>query len=289
MLDQPEASGHIGDDLRYLDRAGVAAVGDAAFARMIAIINVLGDGLRLVPRLEWGRVGPNDVSAMACLARAYRQLRGSVHLLMFGYYGEVKVLLRATYECAALARMLAKDPHRADKWIRKQTWFPDREVRAWWASVQGDSKSEEMLSLYAQAYRVMSSWAHPTLMSCAPLVQPDDAEPQRPGLRLDTAFNEDAWASTIAEISGTALFSCFALRNSAVDEKAIDPAWRQRLYEIAKDISDKDMSHLERDWREEQEEYERLQDKINSVSEMDARLESDPLSWRNLNKSGGPT
>src|SRR5215467_11744278 len=98
---------------------------------MCDAVNLFGDGLGLLPRCPWHDVFPNDLSATACFGRAYRQLRAAVTLLMSGYYTEARVILRSTYECAAAARMLAKDPQRAEKWLRKERWFPDREVRSW--------------------------------------------------------------------------------------------------------------------------------------------------------------
>jgi hypothetical protein len=115
---------------------------DPVLARTNKALSLFSAGILLVPRLEWQAVYPNDVSALACLTRAYWLLRASYMLMISGYPQEVRVLLRVVYESSGLARMLARDPDRAEKWLREQHWFPDREVRRWFAeSVPNDSNS----------------------------------------------------------------------------------------------------------------------------------------------------
>jgi hypothetical protein len=60
-------------------------------------------------------------------------------------------------------------------------------------------------------------------------------------------FAEEEFRACAAEISGPAIFACFALRNAAVDERAIHPRWRQDLYDLARETFESDMVHLERD------------------------------------------
>lgn len=121
------------DDIRQLQHALRVSEQDPRFARMTAAVNLLGEGLSLAPCCPWRDAFPNDISALACLGRSYRQLRAAVTLMMNGYCTEARVILRSVYGNAAVARMLARDPQKAEKWLRKQHWYPDREVRSWFS------------------------------------------------------------------------------------------------------------------------------------------------------------
>ena len=133
---------------------------------------------------------PNDFAALACLARAYRLLRGTFTLMVWGYGTEAQVLLRSVYEAAALARMLAKDPTRAEKWVRKQQWFPDREVRSWFANAGANNAStpEEILKIYGTAYKQGSVRAHPTAIACMSAL--DISEQEGVTLSLRASFQK---------------------------------------------------------------------------------------------------
>jgi hypothetical protein len=281
IMNDHEASEARTDDSRYLRQAADMARGDSSFERMVELIGLLGQGISLAPRLPWTDVYPNDLSALACLSRAFRQLRSAVTLMMNGYCPEARVMLRGAYESSALARMLAKDLDSADKWLRREHWFPDREVRQWFASAGSiqSSRSDEIIDTYGRFYRETSRWAHPTALSCIPLMRGNEYGP-RP--QLGTVFVEEEFRSCVMEIAATALFACFALRNSAAGEEAIDPWWRERLYELAPQITGSEMPHLERDWAVEQEQYEELQQKVQLAADLTDRLQSDPRSWDNL-------
>ena len=288
----PEASDP--DEVRHLKRAIEVVSRDPAFDRMKQAVNLLGEGLGLAPRPPWSSVFPNDLSALACLSRAYRQLRAAAALLMWGYYGEVRMVLRGVYESAALARMLAKEPMLAEKWLRKRQWFPDRDVRQWMADTWTNSvmAPEDAGKLYARGYRQMSAWAHPTAISCLSLVKREEFGPR---IQLITVFDDDEFRACTAEIAADAIFGCFALRNAAVDEKAIDPGWRRRLAELASEIWGHDSPHLERDWENEEREYRALQERVQAGSELDSHLREHPRSWKNLkspksaHEQGSPT
>jgi hypothetical protein len=268
------------DDIRHLSDAVEASRGDPSFELMVSIVRLLGEGLALIPRLAWSDVFANDLSATACLARAFRQLRAAITLMMSGYYAETYVILRGAHECAGAARMLAKQPDRADKWLRNQAWWPDREVRNWFADSPNSVRtSEEIKSSYSFAYRRLSRWSHPTALACLRLVMGDEDGPR---LDVESKFAEDEFRDCVVSITGAALFSCFALRNAAVSEKAIDPQWRQRLYELARVITDSDMAHLERNWEQEQHLYDALQQRVQAADNLISKLRNDPRSWQNL-------
>ncbi|MGH3289547.1 MAG: hypothetical protein ACRDPD_33535 [Streptosporangiaceae bacterium] len=73
-------------DFQHMHMAADAMKDNPSSDRMARAIDLLGVGLRLAPLPPWDLAGPNDLSAIACLARAYRELGGAVHLLMMGYY-----------------------------------------------------------------------------------------------------------------------------------------------------------------------------------------------------------
>ena len=246
--------------------------------------------------LRWSR-GPsgvyayaNDTSAFACLIRSYRSLRAASTLLLCGYYGEVRHLLRGVYESASLSRMLAKEPDLAEKWLRKQQWFPEKDVRAWLRKVRGNQPGEakDVTEDYAIAYRQISVWAHPTAVSCMPLIKPDDDDAARPGLQLSTTFDPDTANSCILEITFAAIFACFAFRNSLVDERAIDPGWREAFYKFAQQASGTDMPQLVRNWEEERRLYRELKRKVQEVDSLDEHLRTSPSSFDNLKDSPSP-
>ena len=278
------------DDIRHLRTVQASMHGDPLIGRMGYVIGLLGEGLGLAPRPEWDRVFANDLSALACLGRAYRQLRAAAALAHLGYYAEVRLILRAVYESAALSRMIAKEPALAEKWLRKEHWFPDREVRSWMSGRRNDlGNSEEIMKDYSKFYRTMSAWSHPTAISCMEIVKPQPEHPNRPGLNLNSTFDESVFRMCVIEVASTAMFACFAFRNAVVDERAIDPDWRRRLYEVSATLVGHEMPHLQRDWDEERRQYDRLKTRVQTADRIAERLRDDPLSWRNLKDSEPPS
>jgi hypothetical protein len=287
MTDPSSAPPGVPADFQHLHIAADAMKDNPSGDRMARAIDLLGAGLRLAPLPPWDLAGPNDLSAIACLARAYRELGGAVHLLMMGYYGEVRVLLRAIFECASLSRMLAKSPEQAESWLKREDRFPNEKVRKWWANVSSNDlgSPEEMLSLYGEFYKALIPWAHPTPVSCILLIRPVDEDLTRPSLHLETHFIEEAFQDLLAGIAATAIFCCFALRNCAVNERAIDPGWRKQLYELSQEVLKRDLPHLERNWEDEQRQYEDLQRRIQSADKLREVLKTSPHSWENLQTS----
>jgi hypothetical protein len=98
-------------------------------------------------------------------------------------------------------------------------WFPDKEVRGWFADSGPNgtgSSPGEVLSVYRTGYREMSARSHPTAVAC---VSAMDANEDGFELRLGTVFVEEEFRACAAEIAATAIFACFTLRNAAVDGK----------------------------------------------------------------------
>ncbi|NEC92315.1 hypothetical protein [Streptomyces sp. SID12501] len=226
---------------------------------------------------------PNDMAAGACMAQAFEQLEAATVMLSYGFYGVVRNILRSVYESAGLGRTLAKEVAMAEKWLRKNQWWPDSVVRQWLE----DNRvvSVEKVQLYRNYYREASAWTHPTATSCMGQFTPTDtALVLTPG----TIFDAERSRLMTAEITSTAVFVCFALRNSVVDEEAIDPGWRRDLYELAREQSGEALPHLDRDWTTEQETYDTVMSRLQDVSVLEEVLNNHPHSWRNLKKNAVP-
>lgn len=68
---------------------------------------------------------PNNMSALACLTRAFQGLQASAVLCVMGFYIEARAQLRVVYEAAGLARALAHKPDDAGKWLHDGHWKSD--------------------------------------------------------------------------------------------------------------------------------------------------------------------
>jgi hypothetical protein len=277
------------DDALHVEQAMTLLSSDAGAVRAGKAISLLAAGLTQIPRCEWQSAFPNNVVATACLTRAFRQLRAAYVLMIWGYCAEVPAILRFAYECCGLARMLAHDPAQAEKWFDKERWVPDRRVRRWFSDLGSNTtgkSSDEILDAYSSTYSGMSDRSHPTAVACMSALSVDEHgfEPQ-----LETVFNEEQFRTCAAGIAATAIFACFALRNAAVDEQVLNPQWRRDVAELAREILDSDMPHLDRDWTEEERQFEALQQRIQAAEKLGEALRRDPRSWLNLRDSEPPT
>jgi hypothetical protein len=245
---------------------------------MFRALWLLGSGLDQLPTNNWASTFPNDLAGSVCLVRAYRQLRAAVQLTVTGYYSEVGVLLRASYESAGAGRMLAKDPEMSSRWLLKQEWFPEKQVRQW---ITGRIVDEDQAREFATHYRHLSASAHPTAKSCMGMLVPSDDGPR---YRLMSEFDPQSLSMAVRMISGTAIFACFALRNGASGEAALHPEWRRELQEVAEKVLGVALPHLDRDWSEEHTRYARVVGRVRELSELNSELDQNPGSWRNLNE-----
>ncbi|MFD4814626.1 hypothetical protein, partial [Streptomyces sp. NPDC058418] len=82
--------------------------------------------------------------------------------------------------------------------------------------------------------------------------------------------------------TSTALFACIAFRNAVVDERAIDPAWRRDLYELAREMSVKAMPHLDRDWDTEQAHYDAVMANLRDRRYRKGQARTHPRAYNNL-------
>lgn len=271
------------DDPRHVEAVCQSISSDDPYLRQLnESIRLLLSGIQAIPTLPWANLEANDLSARICFARALRQIRAASMLLMFGYYSEIGLVLRGAFESAGLGRMLAKEPEMAERWLKKGQWFPETDVRSWLRS--GGAK-DDTLKDYTEGYKRLSALAHPTALSCLGLLDP---EPARPSLRLRSDFDEPSFRYWVREITATAVFSSFALRNAAVNEVVLNPVWRKDLYELAEEVYQTTLPHLHRDWEEERRRHEEYRERILPVAEIDQRLDASPHSWRNIRKDFEP-
>ncbi len=217
---------------------------------------------------------PNTIAGLACMGRALSQIRAAWYLLLNGYYIEVEALLRGAYEAGALSRLLAHEPRMAEQWLRKGRWFPDRDVRAWFGD---DDKA------YSQVYGYMSSMTHPTAASTRGFIL---EEGETYSVRLTNRFEDEEFDEQLDHLIMVALWLCFAIRNAAISEEALSPDWRRALADLASEVAPEETwAHLERKWDEEESRWRELLERVMTASELDAALDADPLSWRNLSRS----
>lgn len=223
----------------------------------------------------------NDLAAAACFTRVYRQIRAATLMVVFGYYSEVPTVLRGAYEAGALGRYLAKEPQKAEKWLKKGSWIPDREVRKWFGD--GDR-------MYAAWYKFYSERAHPTAKSCIPLL--DLAEDGSTySISFTTQKNEESLKDCLLEIAWTSMWACFALQRAASRVDVLPPAWRREVDDFAIRLGalfeehtgqPVDFSHLERDWAKEERRWNAFIEQLPDAAETDRALSEHPMSVHNI-------
>ncbi|MFJ4271748.1 hypothetical protein ACIP29_14455 [Streptomyces coelicoflavus] len=246
----------------------------AWFGRAMALLHF---GTFRVDRFPFDETFENEIAAAAALARSFTQLRAAWVVTSHGFLAETRNLLRSVYESAGLARVLAKDPKMADQWLRDGKWFPDVRVRQWLSDVRGDSAHE--VDKYKNFYAEASAWAHPTAESC---MGQFTVEEDHFFLNSAITFDEEACQQAVGLLASTALFACFAFRNAVVNERAIDPVWRRDLYELAREMSDEAMPHLERDWDAEQAHYDAVMANLRDRRYLKGQLRTHPRGYDNL-------
>jgi hypothetical protein len=181
---------------------------------------------------------PNEGAVVLLFGRVYHQLRAATLLALHGYYTEVWSTLRAAYECASLARYLSKNVERAEAWFKRGSWIKEGEVHKSAAQVKDDS---EIL------YRHLSEMTHPTLRSCAILL---DTTKEDFALDLAQPYAEDTFLNCMQNIDGVSLWACFALRNCLPSRAYVPPDAQQTLEVLAERVAPSlDWSNLRIQWK----------------------------------------
>lgn len=187
----------------------------------------------------------NEAAVSLLFGRVYHQLRAATFLARHGYYTEVWSILRAAYECVSLGRYLAKNPERADSWLKGE-WIREREVHKSTPHMKDDSD---------KLYRHLSDMTHPTLRSSAILL---DRAKENFALDLAQPYAEDAFVNCMENIDAVALWACLALRNCLPSRGHVPPEAQQTLEFLAQRVvpSD-DWSNLRKEWENALAENER--------------------------------
>jgi hypothetical protein len=224
----------------------------------------------------------NELSAVACYTRAFRGLRAATVLALEGLYLEARVYVRDVYESAGLARMLARQPAKADEWLLRDRWIKDNEVRQYIESVLMPGISSQN-SPYREYYRQSSELHHPTRRGCLPLVLDSPQADCAP--KLASYFDEQTLESILHEIAIETTFVSFTIVNAAPGQDVIPPDWRQALVELSKELlPGADLQHLERNWKEDVERYNNLENHIITAKDLDSALDNYPNSVKNIRK-----
>lgn len=219
----------------------------------------------------------NNVAALSGLIRAYQGLQAATHLAVLGYYTESRATIRGVYESAGIARMLAHDLPQAEKWIRKDTYVPDRHSREFAAVLNGGDPDAKIphQRYYAQA----SASAHPSALTTLPyLLDPEGV--WRP--RLYPVFDAEQFKAVAFELTAEVLFVCFCLRNALADHSLLEPRWHRTLADTARTFSGMPMEHLDDNWEARERLHEGLKQHVRPQAEVNDFLREHPNSYDNV-------
>ncbi|QKW13034.1 hypothetical protein [Verrucosispora sp. NA02020] len=222
--------------------------------------------------------GVNEVASCVAFTRAFSAIRAATVVAVHGYYVDARALVRTVYESAGLARMLAKLPDKAEKWLVKGDWFPDKLARDYIES-QIDPVGG---SPYQAFYKMSSANAHPTARTSAYLAFEPTSQEFRP--LLHPQYNADFAAHTLHEIAGVTLFTLFAMRRAMASQDFLPGWWLQGLAQLASDVHNANWSHLEQDWDTHNERYARLSAATIPADKLGEYLEAHPNSLPNIQK-----
>lgn len=224
---------------------------------------------------------PNNMAAHACLIRAYQGLQASACLCVLGFYSEAIATIRVVYESAGLARALAHKSADAEKWLHEGHWKNDGFSRKFGKEMAASSADAGIA--YQQFYEHASQYAHPMAVSVLPMLFGHKGDSYGP--RLYPEFDGDQFEKVAKEITIEALFVAYALRNSAAAVEVLPPEWLQELARLAELMTGQQVSDVKRDWAEYERRHEALVGKVRHDDELNAVLDEDPNSVRNLKRA----
>lgn len=227
-------------------------------------------------------IGANALAGSACFGLAHRHLRAALMLLHYGYYESVPPLLRAAFESAECGQYLSKDPDAADRWVRRPTSWPRKEVR----QRLGDLTQQPE---YVRGYALMSDRTHPTVKAAVGSVFLD-GEHLRVRILRDTPESEPVFFLAVW-LAATAVFTCFAMRNAS-PEGALEPRWLEGVAYFANALNDRvggvfDLDHLVEDWDREQARWQSIVNALVPNEDLDRLLDEHPQSWRRASRAAG--
>jgi hypothetical protein len=216
------------------------------------------------------------LSALTCLGRAYRQVRGAALLAHFGYYQETQALLRGAVEAGGLARILAHDPAMSERWLRKGDWFPDRTVR--------QQLSAEHAHVSAKFYSDLSKWTHPTAEPCLMgLIEREGGYE----VMLTSRFDADGFEFCLRLVLTVTVWLCFAFRNSVANPLVLPPEWLQELADLAHDANPEgDWSHVQRMKDAVEQRWRSIAEKTGTDVDLESALRSRNATFNMLDRLG---
>lgn len=254
-----------------------------SFSSLHAILGLIETALVAAETPNRDQWFPNNIAAHACLIRAYQGLQAAANLCALGFYVESRTVMRTVYEAAGLARALAHKSEVAERWLHGGDWVKDKFSRDFWDEINPKDPESDDPAPHQQMYQLMCQYSHPMATSCLEFLFDFDKEgayrPQMYPQADEARFRETARIITIQ-----AIFVAYALRNAAAGFDAIPGWWHNQLAEMAREVTGAPLAHLNQDWDEHQQQFEKLQAAIRHDTELSDALRDDPNSHQNLRR-----
>ncbi|GAB3135269.1 hypothetical protein GCM10027289_28680 [Tsukamurella serpentis] len=255
------------------------------FGKLHALMGLIEEGLNAASDPDPDHWFPNNITALACLTRAYQSIQAAANLCAMGFYVEANATVRGAYEAAGLARTLAKKTDVAERWIHSNEWVKDKLSKEFADEMMMGDGEPGGRSPHWECYQHLSRWAHPLASSTLRFLFDRDGGYE---MSLYPQPDEQEFRDTARFITIQALFVAFTFKNASISEFAIPAYWLQSLQQVAQLITGDDLEHLDRDWERHQAEYERIADGIRHTSELQETLVTDPNSFRNRQAHNAP-
>jgi hypothetical protein len=244
------------------------------FGRLQSIMELIGYGLRLATDNSDPRnMFANDLAALSSLIRAYHGIQAGANLAILGFPNECRIIMRSNYESAGLARMLAHNAERAEKWMRKLEWVPDKIAREFAVDMAGGDETARLP--HDEFYKHFSAATHPSAITTLPyLLSPGgEFEP-----RLEPKFDQGSLHVAADELTAQALFVAYCFRNSLADQDVMPPGWHAELARHAREFSGMELEHLDFDWISRERRHNSFVSQIRPIEEIDGFLRAHPNS-----------
>jgi len=144
-----------------------------------------------------------------------------------------------------------------------------------------DEKRESKLA-HGEYYNTASRYAHPMATGVMPLLFGYSGDAFGP--RLYPEFNAAQFKEVARQITAESVFVAYTARNAAADIGTISSDWLKRLAQMHEKVTGEYPEHIQRDWEEHDRRHDLLVGKVRPACELDAALDSDPNSVRNLRR-----
>lgn len=253
---------------------------ESEFNSLHEILGLIEVGLNDASSADREHWFPNNIAALACLVRAYQGLQASACLCVLGFYTESMATMRVVYESAGLARALAHKRQDAEDWFHKGHWKSDGFSRKFQKEMTETSARGGIN--YQEFYEQASQYAHPMAKSVLPMLFDPKNNHFRP--QLYPEFDAEYFHRVSSAITVQAVFVAFTLRNAAAATEVFPASWLKRLNEIAEEVTGQPVADAQRARSDHDRQHEQLINLVKHDDELDAALDSDPNSVRNLRR-----